>query len=40
MQPAEISTFAVTIAFLVCAALLASFLPASLVDPVQAIRQE
>jgi predicted permease len=43
MQPAEVSTFAVTIAFLIVAALLASFLPArraSLVDPVQAIRQE
>jgi predicted permease len=43
MQPAEVSTFAVTIGFLIVAALIASFLPArraSLVDPVRAIRQE
>ena len=43
MQPPEVSTFAVTMGFLIVAALLASFLPArraSLVDPVRAIRQE
>jgi predicted lysophospholipase L1 biosynthesis ABC-type transport system permease subunit len=43
MRPAEISTFAITIAVLVLAALFASFLPArraSRMDPVSALRQE
>jgi ABC-type lipoprotein release transport system permease subunit len=43
MQPAEPSTFAITIPLLVVAALFASFMPAlraSRVDPVTALRQE
>jgi len=43
MQPAEISTFAVTVPVLVLPALFASFLPArraSRVDPVIALRQD
>jgi putative ABC transport system permease protein len=43
MQPAEFSTFAITIPVLVLAAMLASFLPArraSRVDPVIALRQD
>jgi ABC-type antimicrobial peptide transport system permease subunit len=43
MQPAEISTFAITIPVLVLAAMFASFLPArraSRVDPVIALRQD
>ena len=43
MQPISLSTFAITIPFLVLAAMFASFLPArraSRVDPVNALRQE
>lgn len=43
MQPADPSTFAITIPLLVVAALFASFMPAlraSRVDPVTALRQE
>jgi predicted permease len=43
MQPSEASTFAITIAVMVMAALLASFVPArraSRVDPMTALRQE
>lgn len=42
-QPMELSTFATTIALLVAAALVASFVPArraSRVDPLIALRQE
>lgn len=43
MRPADVSTFAITIAVLVIAALFASFVPArraSRVDPVSALRQQ
>ena len=43
MQPTEVATFAITIPFLVIAALFASYLPArkaSRIDPVSALRQE
>jgi putative ABC transport system permease protein len=43
MQPAEPSTFAITIAVMVTAALAASFVPArraSRIDPMSALRQD
>jgi putative ABC transport system permease protein len=43
MQPADPSTFAITISVLVVAALFASFVPArraSRIDPMRALRQD